>query len=131
MANILIDTHIWLWSRSEPERFSRSARDAITDPRNRLILSVVSVTEIAIKYAIGKLVLPEPPSVFVPPRLAEDGITILPLHLVHGLALAGLPMHHRDPFDRMLVAQAQCENLPILTADRRFEAYDVEVVAAC
>ena len=86
--------------------------------------------EISIKYSIGKLLLHEPPAEFIPSLLHFGKVSVLPVGLAHAIRLAGLPFHHRDPFDRLLVAQAQVENLKIVTADDKFLKYDVEVLAA-
>ena len=90
----------------------------------------MSSWEIAITYALGKLPLPEPPRTYVPSRMRHDAIDGLPVSHVHALHVASLPLHHRDPFDRLIVAQAQLENVVLVTADRRIEHYDVEVLAA-
>ena len=127
---ILIDTNCWLWMVSEPERLSKQARRRIVDAGNERVLSAVSAWEIAIKYSIGKLQLPEPPTEFVPSRMALTLTTSLAVQLSHALQASRLPFHHRDPFDRLLIAQAQVEKLPILTADRQFSSYDVEVIQA-
>ena len=95
---------------------------------NVLYLSAASSWEIAVKFALGKLPLPEPPEAFVPKRLARDRITPLAVEHVHALRVSALPLHHRDPFDRLLVAQAQVEEMPILTVDPAFSMYDVEVL---
>lgn len=129
MATMLIDTQVWLWSRTQPERLGQSVQALLTDPDHTLVFSVVSIVEIGIKYSIGKLQVPSVPAQFIPPRLAEDQLTILNLEARHGLVLAELPLHHRDPFDRMLIAQARCEQIPIITSDPWFDRYDVEVIA--
>ena len=90
---------------------------------------MASVWEVSIKFALDKLRLPEAPDRYVPDRLALSMTRILPIELRHALHVAQLPPHHRDPFDRMLVAQALIERMPVLTADRRFTAYGVEVLA--
>ena len=127
---ILLDTHVWLWTLVSPERIRGAASDAVTDPGNDLLFSAASAWEIAIKYRLGKLPLPEPPDVFVPPRLVRDGVGSIPVEPHHALHVANLPVHHDDPFDRLLVAQAMLEKLTIVTADRKIEAYDVECVLA-
>ena len=115
---------------SEPERLSRQARRHILDTGNERVLSAVSAWEIAIKYAIGKLHLPETPVQFVPSRMALTLTTPLAVQLNHVLQASRLPLHHRDPFDRLLIAQAQIEKLPVLTADRAFKLYEVEIILA-
>ena len=127
---VLLDTQVWLWWLGEPERLGRKVRELIGNGENALVFSVASCWEIAIKVGLGKLTLPEPVDVWVPSRLAQQGMTALPVELAHVLRVAGLPQHHRDPFDRLLVAQAQVEGLPILTADPRFADYGVDVIPA-
>lgn len=128
--NVLLDTQVWLWMQVSPDRLSRRAIDTIQDRGNRLLLSAASSWEITIKYALGRLRLPAPPDEYVPDRMATSGVVGLPIEHAHSLAVAHLPPHHRDPFDRLLIAQAQLERLPILTADPAFEPYDVEVMPA-
>jgi len=111
-----------------PDRIRGEARDLVTDPGNDLLLSAASAWEIAIKYRLGKLPLPEPPDAFVPPRLLRDGVTAIAVEPHHALHVANLPGHHDDPFDRLLVAQAMLEKLTLMTADRKLAAYDVECV---
>jgi PIN domain nuclease of toxin-antitoxin system len=113
-----------------PERLSRRGHAVVTAPDNELLLSAGSAWEIAIKHALGKLTTPEPPDVFVPRLMTRLGITPLPVLHRHALHVATLPPRHRDPFDRLLVAQAQLEGLPILTADRGLGLYDVDVLPA-
>jgi len=113
-----------------PERLSKKSRSLITTASNELVLSAASAWEIAIKYGLGKLQLPEPPAEYMPRLIARTSVTPLPVNHRHALHVATLPPHHRDPFDRLLVAQAQLEELPILTADRNFRLYDVEVLQA-
>lgn len=124
----LIDTNCWLWMVSEPERLSKPARNRILDVGNERVLSAASAWEIAIKYSIGKLKLPEPPVEFVPSRMALTLTTPLAIQVQHTLQAARLPLHHRDPFDRLLIAQAQIEKIPIMTADPNFKLYDVELL---
>jgi PIN domain nuclease of toxin-antitoxin system len=123
---VLLDTHCWLWLQVAPERFRPQSLAIVEDSANELLLSVASSWEIAIKYALGKLPLPEPPTAYVPSRMASSGVTGLPIEHIHALRVCDLPSIHRDPFDRLLIAQAQVENLVILTADPKIVAYDVE-----
>jgi PIN domain nuclease of toxin-antitoxin system len=127
---LLLDTHCWLWWLAEPERLNAEALAAVTDRRNALFLSAASAWEIAIKVGLGKLTLPGPPSSYVPSRLAEDGISSLPIEQRHALQVAELPHLHRDPFDRLLVAQALVEDLVLLTADPEVARYPVELLWA-
>ncbi len=103
-------------------------RRALEDGNNTLLLSVVSSWEIAVKHSLGKLPLPEPPAAFVPARLRRDGIETLHIQHRHALAVADLPMHHRDPFDRLLIAQGMAESFPIATVDPKFRAYEVALL---
>ncbi len=127
---ILIDTHCWLWWITEPNKLQDGARRQIQDRNNTICLSAASSWEIAIKYSIGKLELPEPPERFVPKRLARDAISSLGIEHIHALHVASLPFHHRDPFDRLIISQAQIEHIPIMTVDLQFEPYDVEIIWA-
>ena len=127
---LLLDTHVWLWIIAEPERFSSEAAAALENPENELLLSAASSWEISINFGLGKLSLPSPPERYVPAQIEKTGVKPLPVEHSHALRVAALPAHHRDPFDRLLVAQAQVEALAILTADRRFGKYDIEVLGA-
>ncbi len=126
----LLDTVVWLWSVWEPERIRRKALEEITDLSNEVFLSAVTSWEIAIKAGAGKLKLPEPPGSYVPRRMADQGLRPLQVSHAHALAVFGLPAHHRDPFDRLLVAQANVEDLVLVTADRIIEEYPVEILWA-
>ncbi|HET6342887.1 MAG TPA: type II toxin-antitoxin system VapC family toxin [Gemmatimonadota bacterium] len=124
---VLLDTHVWLWMVAEPKRFSPESVALLQDGSNELLLSAASSFEIAIKYTLGKLPLPAPPQEYVPDQIARTGVAPLAIEHAHALAVAELPLHHRDPFDRLLIAQAQLEGLTILTIDRRIAAYDVPI----
>lgn len=124
---ILIDTQCWLWMQVSPGRFAESARELLADPGNEVLLSAASSWEIAIKYALGKLPLPAPPREYVPSRLAGSGTLSLPIQHAHTLRAGALPPHHRDPFDRLLIAQAELEKLTLLTADRQLAPYGVAI----
>ncbi len=127
---MLLDTQAWLWMLAAPDRLAAPARALVEDTRTTLVLSAASSWEIAIKHGLGKLDLPEPPASYVPSRIRSSGVTPLAVEHAHALAVADLPPHHRDPFDRLLVAQAQMESLPLLSADPAFDPYDIEVIAA-
>lgn len=127
---LLLDTHCWLWMLAAPERLSAAARRLVAAGENELLLSAASAWEIAIKHTLGKLRLPEPPAAYLPPLMSASGVTPLPVLHGHAFRVADLPPHHRDPFDRLLIAQAQVEGIPILTADPVFSRYDVEVIKA-
>ena len=125
---ILLDTHCWLWWITTPEKLAPKAQQLIMDGHNELFFSAASSWEIAIKYALGKLPLAEDPETFIPPRLMRDAIMPLPITNIHALHVASLPLHHRDPFDRILISQAQLEHLPIMTVDRQFAVYKVDLI---
>lgn len=124
----LLDTHAFLWWITDDNRLSRRVRDILRDGRNRLFLSAASGWEMMIKMGLGRLMLPDSPEKFIAEQLAENGIESLPIQMSHALHTYSLPGVHRDPFDRMIVAQAQMEQLPILTADAHIARYDVEVI---
>ena len=130
MRRTLLDTECWLWWHLAPERLGAGAIALFEERRSPLLLSAASSWEIAIKTALRKLDLPAPPDRFVPEQLAEDGIDGLPIEHAHALRVAALPPHHSDPFDRLLVAQAQLERCALLTADPQFFSYAVDVVWA-
>lgn len=127
---ILLDTHCWLWLHTRPARLSDESRAVLADARNELVLSAIVPWEIAIKHARGRLPIARPLDVFLSLAAAAVRTTPLPVEHRHAVHVGTLPLHHRDPFDRMLIAQAQVEGLTILTADPHFRRYDVEVLAA-
>ena len=126
----LIDTHCWLWWNGTPERLAPTVRTLIADASNEILFSTASAWEIAIKHGLGKLKLPDDPDSYIPERLMTNRMRVLPIGLTHTLGIGRLPLHHRDPFDRILIAQAQTENLIVITADRLFSLYDIEVLQA-
>jgi PIN domain nuclease of toxin-antitoxin system len=127
-VRILLDTHVWLWTLVSPERIPQESLDLLSNPDNELYLSAASTWEIAIKYCLGKLPLPEPPALFVPSRLSRDGVISLPVEHAHTLAVAELPPHHNDPFDRLLVAQARIERMSLASVDAVLKKYEVELL---
>lgn len=122
---VLLDTHVVLWQLDGSRTLSSAAREAI-EQASDLLFSVVSFAEIGLKASIGKLSVPDD----FREHVLHSGLQVLGLDPGHGLAVADLPLHHRDPFDRLLVAQARSEQLTIITADRRIAAYDVPFVDA-
>lgn len=122
---VLVDTHAWLWMLAEPSRLPDRAQRALDDPATEVLVSAASSWEIAIKYQLGKLPLPEAPTTYVPDRLARSGSTPLAIEHAHVLRAGALPRHHRDPFDRLLVAQAQALGVPLVSGDVAIEPYDV------
>lgn len=124
---LLLDTHTFLWFIGDDPQLSPTA-GALLEADNAVLLSVASLWEIAIKVSIGKLTLAEPYATFIPQQLARNDIDLLPLRLPHLSTIASLPFHHRDPFDRMLIAQAMVEGVPIISSDGAFDAYGIERV---
>ena len=125
---LLLDTHVWLWWLSEPIRLSPIIQEAIANRENQLFLSVASIWEIGIKVANEKLSVPQPLSKLITNELVNDGVVTLDIKTIHALQASQLPYHHKDPFDRMIIAQAQVESLSVITADRVFQKYDVSIL---
>jgi PIN domain nuclease of toxin-antitoxin system len=126
---LLLDTHVLLWALLDPRRLSPATSAMLVDPANTLLVSVVSGWEIAIKQSLGKLVLPGEAETWLPPACAAFGVSWIPLALDDALRVRALPWHHRDPFDRLLVAQAY-GGRRLVTADPAFTAYGVPVIRA-
>lgn len=126
--DLLLDTNALLWAMAADERLREQARDAIRDPANRVFVSVVSVWEIAIKLALGKLHVASNVVEWLPREMAASRFTPLPVLFGHAASVEHLPMHHRDPFDRLLIAQAIAERLTIVTSDPEFLQYAVPVI---
>ncbi len=123
----LLDTQIFLWLAMRDENVPGKMKKALENLDNEVFFSAVSAWEIGIKCGLGKLVLPGDALQFVPAQVAQYQFTPLPISLIHGLAVKSLPAHHRDPFDRLLIAQAQIEGLILMTVDRVFEQYPVRI----
>jgi PIN domain nuclease of toxin-antitoxin system len=124
----LLDTNAFLWWNKEPERLSARARAFIEEGANVIFLSAVSAWEIAVKYPKGHLELPQEAEDYVLKRVGREGFLPLAIEISHALHVSHLPTLHNDPFDRLLVSQAQLERLPILTSDANIARYDVEVI---
>jgi PIN domain nuclease of toxin-antitoxin system len=124
----LLDTHTFLWWVLDDPQLSPLCRQIIADGSNTIYFSAASAWEIAIKYQIGKLPLPDSPEPYVTSRVALNGFEILPIGLSHALHTHQLPLLHRDPFDRILIAQSQTENVPILTTDPLISQYGIQTV---
>ncbi|MFB2982372.1 type II toxin-antitoxin system VapC family toxin [Microseira sp. BLCC-F43] len=120
---LLLDTQCWLWWFAEPERLNEEAIAQITDETNELWFSVASIWEIGIKVAIGKLPLPEPIDSYISTRMMLLDMRYLEITAPSALRAAALPLHHKDPFDRMLIAQAQIEGMTLVSADPIFKLY--------
>ena len=125
--NILLDTHAFLWWITDDTKLSQTAGNLMGDENNTLYWSAASSWEVAIKYALGRLPLPEQPEIFLPAELEQNRIESLLITDEHAFHAGQLPLHHRDPFDRMLIAQAQRESLILLSSDSLFDLYDVDV----
>lgn len=123
---VLLDTHTLLWFLGGDERLSPRAREIIEDGGNEALTSVASLWEIAIKHSLGRLELDRPFTELIPSQLEANAIGVLAMELRHVAAVATLPFHHRDPFDRLLVAQALVEDLPIIGRDEVFDSYGVK-----
>lgn len=124
---LLLDTHTFIWWDADPSRLSAAALSLCGDPANPLVLSVASLWEIQIKRQLGKLELRLPLAGIVAHQRETNGVIILPIVQAHVLALEDLPYHHRDPFDRLLVAQALVEGATLVSADPVLKSYSVEV----
>lgn len=114
---LLLDTQCWLWWFAQPERLNEEAISQIADENNELWFSVASIWEMGIKVALGKLPLPEPINSYISSRMEQLKAKSLEIIASHALRAAALPLHHRDPFDRMLIAQAQIENMVLVSTD--------------
>jgi PIN domain nuclease of toxin-antitoxin system len=124
----ILDTHTFLWWNMDDLQLSQTAREFIADGRNELYLSAVSAWEIALKYAKGRLKLPQAPDQYVTDRITLHRILSLPVETSHALRVYYLPDLHQDPFDRLLIAQSQLEDLPILTANTMIGQYEVSII---
>jgi PIN domain nuclease of toxin-antitoxin system len=124
-VRLLLDTHVVLWQLSGERELPAPVRDAIATADD-LLFSVVSFAEVGLKVSAGKLEVPDD----LQARIADSGVRTLALSPAHGLAVADLPVHHRDPFDRLIIAQAMIERLTVVTADTRFQAYGIELLKA-
>ncbi|MBN2106738.1 MAG: type II toxin-antitoxin system VapC family toxin [Deltaproteobacteria bacterium] len=124
----LLDTNCFLWGITDSEKLSLAARSFMADLDNSLCLSAASLWEIAVKVSIGKLELLRPFDQLIPEQLAVNAIDILPIEPPHLSRLITLPFYHRDPFDRLIIAQAQTEDIALLSSDTAFQKYDVKLI---
>jgi PIN domain nuclease of toxin-antitoxin system len=122
---ILIDTHIFLWFINNDPKLSPTAKTLLESDVD-LLLSVASLWEIAIKISTGKMTLPKPFEIFIPEQLQQNDITVLSIETEHLTYVTTLPFHHRDPFDRLLIAQSIAEGIPIVSVDAVFDPYKVD-----
>lgn len=128
-VRLLLDTHIFIWALGEPHKLPSVARSAIENSANEVFVSAAVAWEISIKHALGKLPLPMAPASYVPSRLLQLRFKELSITFAHTLALSGLPTHHADPFDRILIAQAQIEGLTLVSVDSEIAKYPVPMLA--
>ncbi len=126
---VLLDTHIFLWAISDSARLSSRAQELVQDSDNEVLLSIASAWEIAIKVGIGKFVMPVPLAPYLQRQLVKHRIGLLPIQLSHLAMLEKLPLHHRDPFDRLLVAQCLEEDATLITVDSQLQLYPVKIIS--
>jgi PIN domain nuclease of toxin-antitoxin system len=127
-VRLLIDTHILLWTANADARLEQTAIDLIENPETELLLSMASVWEMAIKINLGKLQLGKPLKDFMEETTRLYNVELLPIQLEHLIPIESLPQYHRDPFDRLLIAQAMVENIPILSQDTAFHQYPIQLL---
>ncbi len=125
---VLLDTHTFLWWITDDPKLSLRVRGIISNGENEVFISAATGWEIAIKAQIGRLKMPDEPRRFILEQLKINGMKSLPIEMRHALHISTLPIHHQDPFDRMLIAQAQMEELPVLSADPQFGKYEVTII---
>jgi PIN domain nuclease of toxin-antitoxin system len=123
---LLLDTHAFLWFITADPKLSATAEQVIRDPANTPLLSIASAWEIAIKVNQGRLPIPQPFDRFIAQQLEINRVGILPIELQHTYEIARMPLHHRDPFDRLLISQAISEGIPLVSTDSAFDAYPVQ-----
>jgi PIN domain nuclease of toxin-antitoxin system len=126
--NLIVDTHTVLWAVDDTARLSPAATAAVQDPANRLLLSAASLWEVAIKVGLQKLVLALPYRQWMTRAVADLGLTVLPVTIEYAAVQSELPDHHRDPFDRLIVAQAIVEGVAVVSADATFDVYGIRRV---
>ncbi len=126
MSRALIDTHAFVWWTGEPKRLSALAHDFLVNPKNKPVLSFASIWEMQIKLSLGKLRLKTSLPELVEDEISRNGLSLLPIELIHIYALSDLSPHHRDPFDRLLIAQSTSEEPPVIGIDEKFDAYGIQ-----
>lgn len=124
----LIDTHAFIWFITNDDRLGAQAYEEISNIKNEIVLSIASLWEMAIKASLGKLELGKPFRALIPRELIINEIGVLPIAQKHLLVLADLPLHHRDPFDRLIIAQAMIEGIPVVSHDSDFPQYPIQIV---
>ena len=126
--NYLLDTMIWLWSVDSVEKLNQKCRDILENGGEEIYFSAATAWEISIKARLGKLHLPGPPAQVIPAFMAKQGLRPLPVTHLHAVKVYDLPLHHNDPFDRLIIAQAISEEMAVLTADSDFRKYPVRML---
>jgi PIN domain nuclease of toxin-antitoxin system len=126
--NALLDTHVFLWWINDNPRLPVYIRSIIADSKNELFFSAACCWEIAIKYRLGRIKLPQKPDIFIIDQLAKNAVRSLPIHASHALYECNLPNLHRDPFDRIIVSQSKIEKMPVITGDPLIKQYKVSVI---
>jgi PIN domain nuclease of toxin-antitoxin system len=126
--NLLLDTHTFIWWDNEPDKLPKQIYDSCQDPANELLLSLASIWELQIKTQLGKLTLRTTLEKIIADQQSQNGLTLLPITLAHIFELQNLPPHHRDPFDRLLLAQARLEGATLLSKDEIFASYPVTLL---
>ena len=125
---VLLDTHTFLWWITDDPKLSLRVRGIISEGENEIFISAATGWEIAIKSQIGRLKLPDEPQRFILEQMKINGMKSLPIEMRHALHVSTLPTYHQDPFDRILIAQAQMEDLPVLSADPEIRKYEVTII---
>jgi PIN domain nuclease of toxin-antitoxin system len=127
---LLLDTHTFIWYLTDNYKLSNQVLELINDENNQILLSIASLWEIAIKQSIGKLSFNQslPFDIFIAQQLNLNDFSLLDIKISHVAVVSSLPLHHRDPFDRLLIAQSVGENIPLLSADKIFDAYPIQRV---
>jgi PIN domain nuclease of toxin-antitoxin system len=125
-VTLLLDTHTLLWFLKNDLQLSAAAKTAVENPANRKVVSIVSCWEIAIQAGLGKLKLDEPAAILLSREIPANSFDLLTISLTHATAVEALPLHHKDPFDRLLVAQALAESVTLVSSDVKFDAYGIK-----
>ena len=123
---LLLDTHTFVWYVTNNQKLSSTARQLINEGNNEVLLSIVSIWEMAIKHSIGKLSFELPFEIFISQQLAVNNFDLLNIKISYLNVVANLPLHHRDPFDRLIIAQAMVEQIPIVGTDKIFDSYPIQ-----
>ena len=123
---LLLDTHAFIWYVTNNQKLSVTAQQLINESSNQVLLSIVSIWEMAIKHSVGKLSFELPFEVFVAQQLALNNFDLLNIKIAHLNVVANLPLHHRDPFDRLIIAQGMVESIPVISTDKIFDSYPVK-----